>query len=376
MREEAGKQLHLRTGELSCMSNTTDTINELSFTDEEIKECLRRKGLLSIELEFTRKCNLRCLYCYSNAGEPAENELSIDELKSVVFQAKNLGARKIVLLGGGEPLLYEGLEEIVNYISSLGLQQIVFTNGVLIDEEIARFLFKNRVSVVIKQNSFKTEIQDMLADVKGTFKHIQRGISILMATGYPHKEISLGIQTIICKQNIDELPSMWTWARERGIIPYFEVLTYQGRAKKNGSLYISPSETKNIFERLEMIDNTFGVQWKSHPKIAAFSCKRHLYSCLINSQGYIQACTGVDMPIGNIREKPLKEILERSDVITNLRDIYDKIDGDCKTCEHNNSCYGCRGNAYQITGNYLASDPKCWSCKKESNESFAHICQR
>ncbi len=371
-----GKQLYLRTGELNCMSNTTDTINELSFTDEEIMECLAKKGLLSIELEFTKKCNLRCLYCYSNAGEPAKDELSIDELKSVVFQAKNLGAKKIVLLGGGEPLLYKGLEEIVDYINSLGLQQILFTNGVLIDEKIAGFLFKNKVSVVIKRNSFNPEVQDMLADMKGTFKHIQKGITILMETGYPQKEISLGIQTIICKQNIDEIPSMWIWARERGIIPYFEVLTYQGRAKENRELSVSPSEIKDVFERLEMIDNTFGIPWKSHPKIAAFSCKRHLYSCLINSQGYIQACTGVDMPIGNIREKSLKEILKNSEVITNLRDIYEKIDGYCKTCEHNTSCYGCRGNAYQITGNYLASDPKCWSCKKESNENFAHICQR
>ncbi|MFO0793638.1 MAG: radical SAM protein [Candidatus Brocadiaceae bacterium] len=358
------------------MCNTTiDVINKLGFTDEEISACLTKKELLSIELEFTKKCNLRCLYCYSSAGEAAENELSIEELKSVVYQAKKLGAKKIVLLGGGEPLLYDGLTTIVDYINSMELQQVVFTNGIFVNRELAHFLFENKVSVVIKRNSLKPEVQDTLADVKGAFKNINRGLNILMETGYPNKNVSLGIQTIICKQNISELPAMWLWARERGIIPYFEVITYQGRARENAGLYTSESEVREVFKRLEVIDNAFGIKWKSHSKIAAFSCKRHLYSCLINSQGYVQACTGVDMPIGNIREKPLREILENSNVIMDLRNIHERIEGPCKTCEYNRSCYGCRGNAYQMTGNYLASDPKCWHCKKESNESFAYICQ-
>lgn len=358
-------------------NNIMDMTNELGFKDEEIAECLKRKGLLSIELEFTKKCNLRCLYCYSSAGEPAENELKIDELKSVALQAKELGAKKIILLGGGEPLHFDGLEDIVDYINSIGLQQILFTNGTLINEENAHFLYKNKVSVIIKHNSLKPEIQDTLADVKGAFKHINKGLKILMEIGYPDKNAALGIQSIICKQNIDELPSMWIWARERGIIPYFEMLTYQGRAKENIDLIVSVPEIKAIFEHLEMIDSSkFGIEWNSHPTIAAFSCKRHLYSCLINSQGYVQPCTGIDLFVGNIRETPLAEILDSSPVIMNLRNVYKKIDGYCKTCEYNKDCYGCRGNAYQITGNYLASDPSCWHCQKESNESFVNICQQ
>ncbi len=359
------------------MTHTMDVINGLSFTDEEIQECLQKKGLLSIELEFTKQCNLRCLYCYSNAGKPAENELNTEEIKSVVLQAKELGAKKIILLGGGEPLLYEGFEKIVEYIDSLGLQQILFTNGALIDKEIARFLYQNKIPVVVKHNSFKHEVQDMLAAIDGAFKNINNGLKTLMEVGYPDKNTALGIQSIICKQNIDELPVMWTWARERGIIPYFEMLTFQGRAKEHLELIVSVPELKDVFERLETIDNSkFGIKWDTRPTIAAFSCKRHLYSCLVNSQGHVQPCTGVDMSVGNVREKPLAEIVNSSLVIMNLRNIYDRIEGSCKTCEHNQGCYGCRGNAYQITGNYLASDPTCWHIGNESNESFANICQQ
>ncbi|MBI5026554.1 MAG: radical SAM protein [Nitrospirae bacterium] len=359
------------------MGNGVDITCKLGFSDNEIAKCLKKRGLLSIELEFTKKCNLRCLYCYSSAGEPLENELSHDELKSVIFQAKELGAKKAILLGGGEPLLYQRLTDIIGYINSLGLQHALFTNGTLITAEIADYLYKNRACVVIKSNSQNPEIQDLLAGVNGAFKNIKRGLQLLMDAGYPGENHILGIQTVICRQNIDELPSMWIWARERGIIPYFETLTYQGRARKNPDLTVSVSEIKTIFEQLEMIDRErFGILWESRPPVAAFTCKRHLYSCLVNSQGYVQPCTGIDISVGNIRERRLEDILRNSPAISNLRNIYKKIEGVCKTCEYNQGCYGCRGNAYQMTGNYLASDSTCWRCEKVRDEGSPHICKQ
>lgn len=359
------------------MDNKLDISHGLGFSDDEIAECLTTKGLLSIELEFTRECNLRCLYCYSSAGEPLANELNLDELKSVISQAKGIGAKKIILLGGGEPLLYQGLADIIEYINSLGLQQALFTNGTLITEDMAWFLFRNRVTVVVKNNSQKQEVQDMLAGVKGAFRNIKKGIQLLMDAGYPNDNHMLGIQTVICRQNMHELPSMWLWARERGIIPYFEILTYQGRARKTPNLTVSVSEVRGIFDQLEMIDRErFDILWESRPTIAAFACKRHLYSCLINSQGYVQPCSGIDISVGNIREEYLVDILSKSSAISDLRNIYEKIEGVCKACEYNHKCYGCRGNAYQMTGNYLASDPTCWKCDKDRDEGSSYICKQ
>lgn len=359
------------------MSSALDLLHSLGFGDGEIDRCRRRQGLLSIELEFTKRCNLRCLYCYSSAGEALDNELTADEIRSVVVQARELGAQKVILLGGGEPLIYPGVEDTIRHIRSLGMEQVLFTNGTLVTAETARFLFDHGVSVVIKSNSRVPEVQDLLAGVPGSSRSIRRGLEYLMEAGYPDTARMLGIQTVICSQNIGELPEMWTWARQRRITPYFEIITHQGRAKVNGSLAVSPDELKEAFDRLEAIDKElFGIAWKSRPTIAAFSCKRHLYSCLINSQGFVQPCTGIDMPVGNVRERPLREILSTSLVIRNLRNIYEKIEGACKSCDHHAECYGCRGNAYQLTGNYLASDPTCWRFKKASDEGPARLCQQ
>jgi radical SAM protein with 4Fe4S-binding SPASM domain len=154
---------------------------------------------------------------------------------------------------------------------------------------------------------------------------------------------------------------MWTWAREQGIEPYFETLTCQGRAALNQQLELDPLEIRDLFHRLAKIDaDRFGIHWVPRPPIAAFSCRRHLYSCLVNSEGFVQACTGIDRPLGNVLEKPLADILEGSAVIRDLRRIYDTIAPECRQCHLSGDCYGCRGNAYQMNGDHLAMDPACW----------------
>jgi radical SAM protein with 4Fe4S-binding SPASM domain len=349
------------------MNNSVDMISALGFNNDEVAACLRKKGLLSLELEFTRKCNLRCIYCYSSAGDAEEDEIGLEEMKSVIAQARDLGAQKIILLGGGEPLVFEGFGAIVEHIADLGMQQALFTNGTLLTKKTAQFLRYYGVAVIIKNNSLKPEVQDELAGVKGAFEMMKKGLSHLVNAGYPCDEAMLGVQTVICRQNLAELPEMWEWARRQGFVPYFEIMTDQGRAKDHPSLAVSLSEIRALFEKLEAIDKAnFSLDWHSHPTIAAFSCKRHLYSCLVNSRGFVQPCTGVDIPVGNIRNKSLAEILQESPVIDDLRNIYERIEGECRQCDHRYECYGCRGNAYQTSGNYLASDPACWHCNQKS----------
>ncbi len=343
------------------MSFNYEVIHGLDFTKEEIEEALCRKGLLSLELEFSKRCNLRCVYCYSNAGEELKDEMTKEEILDVIDQADSLGAKKIILLGGGEPFMFEGITDVVKHINQKGLEQTIFTNGAYITRDMARFLFQHNVSVIVKHNSFNQRVQDSLAGVEGSYNSIQAAIANLTDTGYPKDTRQLGIQTVIVKQNIKEIPSMWKWARKRGIIPYFEALTLQGRAKKHEEIELEPEEVQRVFDILREIDRKqFGHQWRVHPTIASFTCKRHLYSCLINSQGYVQPCTGVDLHVGNIRQQSLSEIIQKSHIIKDLRKIHTKIEEPCRSCELSSDCYGCRGNAYQMTGNYLASDPGCW----------------
>ena len=343
-------------------------ISHFEFTQEEIQEAVNNQRLLSMEIEFTLKCNYRCPYCYVPENSYLKNELTREEICDVILQAKELGAKKIILLGG-EPMIYPYFFEMVEYIHSLGLMMELFTNNSQMTPEKAKKLLDYGVNVVVKVNSFDKETQEMLTGIKGSFEEIKKGLSILKEAGYPSEKAILAVSTVICPQNYEELPKLWRWLRDQHIEPYFEIITPQGKAMDTEWAVMDPGKLKSLFEGIAEIDQKeYGKTWTPQPPLVGGKCLRHAFSCLVNSQGFVMPCVGVTIPVGNIRERKLQEIIKDSEVIQDLRHFRDNIKDPCRSCEEAENCYGCRGAAYQLTGDYLASDPICWKnqeCKDE-----------
>ncbi len=331
------------------------------FTDAEITNANENGRLLTMELELSRTCNLKCIYCYAESGSQLADELSFDEIINALNQGIDLGARKIIVLGGGEPMAYPRIMDVLWAIREKGVEIELFTNGTLLTQEIAEEFKRLEVNPVIKFNSLRPEIQDYLAGKGGAYESIRNGLELLLNAGYPSDTLSLGAQTVICQPNYEELPEMWRWLRSKNIIPYFETITEQGRAKQHGTIAVTPLKLQQLFNELSRIDREeFGIEWEPKPPVAAFTCQRHLFSCTVTSIGDVIPCPGVNIPAGNIRQMMMKDIIAESEVFKNLRNIRKTIKGECKDCELSNECYGCRGMAYHVTGDYLASDPLCW----------------
>ena len=345
-------------------------IYNLEFTEKEIREAAAADRLLSMEIEFSRVCNFRCSYCYVADKSECADELSRLEIKDVILQAKALGARKIIILGG-EPSIYPHLVEMLCFLSAEGLEIEMFTNGTGIDDDLAEVLARERVRVVLKMNSRDAELQDRLAGKKGAFQIISNALATLQRAGYPSEGLFLAISTVICKQNIDELPAMWKWLRQERIEPYFEVITPQANAIENSWLTVDSAELKALFTRLSAIDQQqFDRHWEPQPPLVGNKCMRHQVSCVVTATGDVMPCVGVTIALDNIRNAPLADILKNSEVVNNLKNYREMIKGECRNCEKADECYGCRGAAYQLTGDYLASDPTCWrnsSCEKRKN---------
>ncbi|HTG00018.1 MAG TPA: radical SAM protein [Nitrospirota bacterium] len=341
--------------------NTCQTqIYGAEFTNEEVAEAVREGKLLSMEIEFNSICNFRCVYCYAAENGQRPNELSVDEFRDVIRQAKDLGARKIIVLGG-EPMLYPHILDMLRFIRSLDMEVELFTNGTGVTPEMAKTFYAMRVRVVLKMNTFDETIQDRLSGRKGAYGQIHRAFDNLRNAGYPSADRFMGVSTVICQQNIEELPKLWEWLRDQGIAPYFEMITPQGGARGNDTLDITSKQAEEFFHTIAEIDRTkYGHRWDPQPPLVGGICLRHQFSCAVSSDGNVQPCVGVTISIGNVREKKLADILKESEVIQDLKSYKNMIKGPCGSCDNLAECYGCRGAAFQLTGDYLASDPLCW----------------
>jgi radical SAM protein with 4Fe4S-binding SPASM domain len=121
------------------------------------------------------------------------------------------------------------------------------------------------------------------------------------------------------------------------------------------------TEVRDLFFQLSDIDRQeFDRSWDPQPPLVGNRCMRHQVSCLVTATGEVMPCVGVTIGLGSIRRQPLATILETSEVIANLKNFRQTIKGQCRDCDKAEICYGCRGAAYQLTGDYLAADPTCW----------------
>jgi len=318
--------------------------------------------LLSLRIETSRLCNLRCRYCYAESGKPLEDELPFETLAEVVSQAAGLGARSVVIIGGGEPTIYPRFRELVEHVSALGLIPVVFTNSVAMTPELAGFLFRRGASVMAKLDSFRPELQDFLAGRRGAFRAIWRGLQNLMAAGFTEPEsegcLRLGISFVTNSDNLAETASVWRFGRRENIFLNQEVLTPTGRAKRRlaGKFVSHEAVRANRLELLEIDRREFGYDWLPYTPLPGSGCLQHLYSLYVTIRGDVRPCAPTKFDENpalkeegeyphNVRRRTLKDIYE-SELFHYVRHIDQHLEGRCRGCEHNGECLGCRGFAY------------------------------
>ena len=78
--------------------------------------------------EITLACCFRCAYCGSSGGKARENELTTAECVDVARQLKELGCRRVSLIGG-EVFMRPDWETVLRALTGRGIRTCVITNG-------------------------------------------------------------------------------------------------------------------------------------------------------------------------------------------------------------------------------------------------------
>lgn len=317
-----------------------------------------------IDIEINHCCNLACRHCSARAVKrKSDNELTVDEIKGILSQAKELGLRKVGLTGG-EPLFdVEKLDPIAKFcIDDLNVPIHTHTNGTLVNEEMCKSggiltLFES-VSVTFLGGDAKTH--DYMTRTKGSFEKAFQGAEIiakhqLPLTCYyiPTHRTCKGYKTLT-----DKLSEIGV-KRIRAM-----ALAPSGRARLiYGEAAPLEDELRQFEEDLLEADSHLGIHMEagycsrlSMPRLAALpgheECMSGKNRVHINSKGDVFPCTAAsgvkELRLGNLRKNgfELEKIWSDSDLIQLIRAVYKGDCAECENCLRKPKCQlGCTVNA-------------------------------
>jgi radical SAM protein with 4Fe4S-binding SPASM domain len=353
------------------------------------RENTQKEGTLNppflVSFSITQECNLKCKHCYSESAEGvAKDELDNAQAKALIDDIVALGS-KLLIMDGGEPLKRPDFLDLVRYSTSKGLRTVVGTNATLIDNETAMKMIEAGVMAVqISVDGASADTHDWFRGVEGSFAKALAGAKACKNAGLPFqfgatirrgtlKELPKLLQLAVdTGANAAELFDLVEVPRVKREIPN-EVLTKQERQEVMNWLAQTQTDYPIIIRTpgctmYPLLLQSKDITPKHFPKemlrrIPYFGrgCAAGMPNGYITilPNGDVIPCMLLQTILGNVKKDRLADIWINSQVLKDLRDRA-LLKGECKTCDHAVTCSGCRGRAYEVTGDYLATDPGCF----------------
>lgn len=309
--------------------------------------------LRSLFIELTGACNEHCRHCGSNCGDfPVENLLAKEEIFNLLDNVKkDFGNNKLrICVTGGEPLLRPDFFEIMAYVSALGFNWGMTSNGSLITKEVAKKLYETGMGTVSISVDGLQSTHDWFRMSEGSYDKTIEGINNLLA--YPFKHVQ--ITTVVHGRNYNELDKMYEIFSQMGIRSW-RVINIEpiGRAAQSPKLLLSNEQMKGLIDFIDKkrfagkMEVTFGCshylgsKYEREVRPWYFLCNAGVYTASVMHNGDIGACLDIErrpeLVQGNIRKDSLKKVWDEK--FTIYRTDYRKC-GKCADCKEYRFCAG------------------------------------
>lgn len=319
-------------------------------------------------LELTYKCPLKCAFCSNPTDlDDLDNELSTDEWKQVIRDAKNMGSMQIGF-SGGEPTLRKDLEELVEEANNLGYYTNLITSGIgLTTKRLERLKKAGLRHIQLGMQSSEPMTTHWLSGVDCFDKKIKIAKEI-KRLGFP-----MVLNVPISKINIHLVPQIIELAAEIGV-EYLELanVQYYNWALINREQLMPTQE-----ELLKAEAQVIAARQRLGDKMTLFFVIPDYFEgrpkACMNGWGSIHltvAPDGTVLPCSqarsmqhlnfpNVRNQDLSWIWHKSNEFNLYRgDSWMKEP--CRSCSEKTTDFGgCRCQAFLLTGDASNTDPAC-----------------
>jgi radical SAM protein with 4Fe4S-binding SPASM domain len=312
-------------------------------------------------IEVTEACNLKCSHCYIPEKVP-HNQLSTVEYKHLFSELRDLGCLEIILTGG-EPLLNPNLLELCEYARRLRFSVIVKTNATLLSEGVIDDFRRLHITEVqVSLYSLSPAIHDAIVGPTGSHAKTMEGIRRCREAGQRCR-----ISCVVMRSNYRHLEGLKEFAAHVGAPLGFDLLVTR---RLDGTVF--PLLERVGVEELGWLDreglmrdvifngaasiirvgdDTNAIQEYAIEDPESRICGAANTMAAITSVGEVRPCIAFPYNMGNVRDKPLREILSSSNPKAALiRDFRNSSFQDCNGCLYLPSCPRCMATIYQETG--------------------------
>lgn len=275
---------------------------------------------LTSTLALNYRCNSRCSYCYiwkhhAENTPLADVELAIDQLA-------RLGVL-LISLTGGEPFLHPDLSAIVAHVRQTGRFAAVTTNGLLLSSKLRSVVDAGLNSLNISLDTTDPVLYQRLRGVP--LNRVLRGLSVALAERERRPELTVGINCVVSRANIDCVPELVEYCRQVGISIGFQPLhgVFAGGRQENRELNFTPDDSDALSDLLHRLAEmkSQGYRITSPPAYLdgfprylierrlrdGFRCNAGFVTIAIDHQLNVRSCWSMP-PLGNLRDVDLVEL--------------------------------------------------------------------
>jgi radical SAM protein with 4Fe4S-binding SPASM domain len=314
----------------------------------------------------TDGCNARCLHCSSDSARRSPDELTTAEAMDLMTQFARVGVVDLAV-SGGEPLLRRDLFDIVGYARDQGMSVGIGSNGGRLSARQAGQLAASGVNRFQVSLDGTREAHDRLRRWPGLFDRVRRTIDTVAGLG-----VRVHVCCTITALNAADLEGFVAFVATLPV-RRLNFSRYVPTGRGTGLLDLDDSAWRDVMRRCVALRDAYAgrLEITTHlaqqilldPCVAGMpgfiGCQAARGQGCVTATGDVLPCVLLPVPMGNVRQRPFAQIWWESPVAALLRDRA-ALAGACGTCAVRDRCGGCRAVAYARTGDYLATDPRCW----------------
>ncbi|WP_135854802.1 radical SAM/SPASM domain-containing protein [Halorussus salinus] len=353
-------------------NDATMMLNKLAFREEDQTEF---PAIIGIDI--IKACNLACDHCFLQSQSVPDAYPTFEQLELLRDQLDEARPVKVYLTGG-EPTLHPSFYDVFELFADGPYDLTVFTNGVLVDDEMVAELAPYAGEV-----SFQVSF-DGLGEVHRRIRGIEAepvldGIERLSDAGF-----DVHLRTTVQPGNVEQIPDIYEKSAELGvnyvefapILPTFgwDHLTdepypeFRERSLVAYAEFLRSRETFPVPIGRDPVPVPCGYDVSDEAALDGYICPAASTALEISAEGEVYPCPYLhheEFSAGNVYEgdASLQEIWERSmeNPAWACMVAYTNVGGDdCKECPHADACKGaCPAAGFADTGKVSNPDYRC-----------------